>query len=81
MGILSVKSPHEHRAGADDPVNIRYDNVFKAVFARNIPESRTAFSRLVSAIAGRNLTALSIAANELPANSLGGSADPLRHPL
>jgi hypothetical protein len=34
----------------DDPVDICYDNVFKAVFTRNTPESRTALSRLVSAI-------------------------------
>ncbi|MDR3146056.1 MAG: hypothetical protein LBU21_07245 [Treponema sp.] len=49
---------------ADDPVNICYDNVFKAVFIRNTPESRTALSRLVSARTGRNLTVLSITANE-----------------
>jgi predicted transposase/invertase (TIGR01784 family) len=55
---------------ADDPVDIRYDNVFKAVFTRNTPESRTALSRLVSAITGRNLTVLSIAANEPPVDSL-----------
>jgi predicted transposase/invertase (TIGR01784 family) len=55
---------------ADDPVDIRYDNVFKAVFTRNTPESRTALSRLVSAITGRNLTVLSIAANEPPVDNL-----------
>jgi hypothetical protein len=55
---------------ADDPVNICYDNVFKAVFTRDTPGSRTALSRLVSAITGRSLTALSIAANEPPADKL-----------
>jgi predicted transposase/invertase (TIGR01784 family) len=55
---------------ADDPVDIRYDNVFKAVFTRNTPESRTALSRLVSAITNRPLTVLSITANEPPVDSL-----------
>jgi hypothetical protein len=55
---------------ADDPVDIRYDNVFKAVFTRNTPESRTALSRLVSAITGRPLTVLSLNANEPPIDSL-----------
>ncbi|MDR1248553.1 MAG: Rpn family recombination-promoting nuclease/putative transposase [Treponema sp.] len=55
---------------ADDPVDIRYDNVFKAVFTRNTPESRTALSRLVSAITGRSLRVLSLSANEPPPDSL-----------
>ncbi|MDR3160711.1 MAG: Rpn family recombination-promoting nuclease/putative transposase, partial [Spirochaetaceae bacterium] len=55
---------------ADDPINICYDNVFKAVFTRNTPESRTALSRLVSAMTGRDLTALSITANEPAPRSL-----------
>jgi predicted transposase/invertase (TIGR01784 family) len=54
----------------DDPVDIRYDNVFKAVFTRNTPKSRIALSRLVSAITGRPLTVLSITANEPPVDSL-----------
>jgi predicted transposase/invertase (TIGR01784 family) len=54
----------------DDPIDICYDNVFKAVFTRNIPASRTALSRLVSALTGRPLTVLSITANEPPVNSL-----------
>jgi predicted transposase/invertase (TIGR01784 family) len=54
----------------DDPVDIRYDNVFKAVFTRNTTESRTALSRLVSAITVRPLTVLSITANEPPVDSL-----------
>jgi predicted transposase/invertase (TIGR01784 family) len=53
-----------------DPVDIRYDNVFKAVFTRDTPESRTALSRLVSAITGRPLMVLSITANEPPVDSL-----------
>ncbi|MDR1128812.1 MAG: Rpn family recombination-promoting nuclease/putative transposase [Treponema sp.] len=55
---------------ADDPVDICYDNVFKAVFTRNTPESRIALSRLVSAITGRPLTVLSLTANEPPPDSL-----------
>jgi hypothetical protein len=55
---------------ADDPVNICYDNVFKAVFTRETPESRTALSRLVSAVTGRTLTVLSITANEPPIHNL-----------
>jgi predicted transposase/invertase (TIGR01784 family) len=55
---------------ADDPVNICYDNVFKAVFTQKTPESQGALSRLVSAITGRSLTVLSITANEPPVQSL-----------
>ena len=36
----------------DDLVDIRYDNVFKAVFTRNTPESQGALSRLISALIG-----------------------------
>ncbi|MDR0685165.1 MAG: Rpn family recombination-promoting nuclease/putative transposase [Spirochaetaceae bacterium] len=50
----------------DDPVNICYDNVFKAVFTRGTPESQAALSGLVSAITGRSLSVLSITANEPP---------------
>ncbi|MDR2922600.1 MAG: hypothetical protein LBU85_04560 [Treponema sp.] len=31
---------------ADDPVDIRHDNVFKAVFTRDTPASKTALSKL-----------------------------------
>jgi predicted transposase/invertase (TIGR01784 family) len=55
---------------ADDPVDICYDNVFKAVFTRDAPESRTALSRLVSAITCRPLTVLSITANEPPVDNI-----------
>jgi hypothetical protein len=40
----------------DDPVDIRLDNVFKAVFTRNTPESIGALAKLVSALVGRELT-------------------------
>jgi hypothetical protein len=37
----------------DDLLDIRYDNVFKAVFTKETPESRKALSYLVSAFALR----------------------------
>jgi predicted transposase/invertase (TIGR01784 family) len=48
----------------DDFADIRYDNVFKAVFTRDTPESQKALSRLVSALIGRELSIVAIAANE-----------------
>jgi hypothetical protein len=44
----------------DDPIDIRYDNVFKAVFTRGTPESQKALSRLVSALVGRKLSIVAI---------------------
>ena len=37
----------------DDLIDIRFDNVFKAVFTKETPASRGALSRLVSALIGR----------------------------
>jgi predicted transposase/invertase (TIGR01784 family) len=54
----------------DDPIDIRLDNVFKAVFTKETPESRGALSRLLSALIGRELTVLAITANEPPVDSL-----------
>jgi predicted transposase/invertase (TIGR01784 family) len=48
----------------DEPLDIRYDNVFKAVFTKETPESRTALSKLVSALISRNVTIETIWANE-----------------
>jgi hypothetical protein len=64
-----------------DPVDICYNNVFKAVFIRNTPESRTALSRLVSAVTGRSLTVLSLSANEPPVDRYQGPPNPLRYLL
>ena len=50
----------------DEPLDIRKDNVFKAVFTRNTPESAGALSRLVSAFISRDITIVSIVANEPP---------------
>ncbi|MCL2068053.1 MAG: hypothetical protein FWG99_11405 [Treponema sp.] len=38
-----------HFEETDDLIDIRFDNVFKAVFARNTPASQGALSRLISA--------------------------------
>jgi predicted transposase/invertase (TIGR01784 family) len=46
------------------------DNVFKAVFARNTPESQGALSAFLSAVTERDLAVLAIAANEPPIDNL-----------
>ena len=51
---------------ADDPVDIRKDSIFKAVFTRDTPESTGALSRFVSALIGKDITIVSILANEPP---------------
>jgi len=48
----------------DDLLNICRYNVFKAVFARDSRDSRTALSRLVSAVISRELEVVDIRANE-----------------
>ena len=48
----------------DDPIDIRHDNVFKSVFTRNNPASQGALSRLVSALIGRDISIITIAAND-----------------
>ena len=48
----------------DDPINICYDNVFKAVFTKDGPESRGALSGLLSAVIGAKVSVVKIAANE-----------------
>ena len=59
-------NPVFHVYENDDPLDIRKDNVFKAVFTRDTPESAEALSKLVSALIGRDITIVSIAANEPP---------------
>ncbi|MDR1390019.1 MAG: hypothetical protein LBJ31_08590, partial [Treponema sp.] len=56
----------------DDPLDIRLDNVFKAVFTRDSPESKEALSRMVSGITGRTLSVIRLDANEPP---VGDTAD------
>jgi predicted transposase/invertase (TIGR01784 family) len=55
---------------ADDPIDICMDNVFKAVFTRDTPESKTALSRLVSAFIGYEVSITNIKANEPAVDSL-----------
>ncbi|MDR2898524.1 MAG: Rpn family recombination-promoting nuclease/putative transposase, partial [Spirochaetaceae bacterium] len=54
----------------DDILDIRYDNVFKAVFTRNTPASQGALSDLISALIGRKIVVATITANEPPINDL-----------
>ncbi|MDR3283810.1 MAG: Rpn family recombination-promoting nuclease/putative transposase, partial [Treponema sp.] len=54
----------------EDLIDICWDNVFKSVFTRPIPESRGALSKLLSAIIDRELTVTNITANEPPVESL-----------
>ena len=49
---------------AEDLLDIRKDNIFKAVFTKDSDNSRWALSGLVSAIVGREMEALDITANE-----------------
>lgn len=50
----------------DDIIDIRYDNVFKAVFTRENKESRKALSGLVSSMIGRKISIIKIVSNEPP---------------
>jgi predicted transposase/invertase (TIGR01784 family) len=54
----------------DDIINPCWDNVFKAIFTRNTPESRGALEYLLSAIIKRKLAVLSIVANEPPVENI-----------
>ena len=54
----------------DDIIDPCQDNVFKATFTKETPESRGALKRLLSAIIGRDLDILAITANEPPVDSI-----------
>ena len=54
----------------DDIINPCWDNVFKAIFTKDTPESRGALEFLLSAILGRILAVVLITANEPPVDSL-----------
>jgi predicted transposase/invertase (TIGR01784 family) len=54
----------------DDPVDIRRDNVFKAVFTKDTPESAIALSKFVSALINRNVSIITILANEPPIENI-----------
>ena len=54
----------------DDLIDIRFDNVFKAVFTRDTPASKGALSHLISALIGRKVSVASINVNEPPVDNL-----------
>jgi predicted transposase/invertase (TIGR01784 family) len=54
----------------DDPIDICLDNVFKAVFTKEIPASQGALSRLISALIGQEVSVTAIRANEPPIDNL-----------
>ena len=53
----------------DEIFDIRYDDVFKAVFTRDIPASQIALSKFISALICREIKVITITANELPINN------------
>jgi predicted transposase/invertase (TIGR01784 family) len=54
----------------DRIIDICQDNVFKAIFTKDTPQSRGALKNLVSAILERNIEVITITANEPPANDI-----------
>ena len=50
----------------EELLDIRYDHIFKAVFARNTPASQGALSDLISTLIDRRVTVSTITANEPP---------------
>jgi len=54
----------------DELLDIRYDNVFKAVFTRDNPSSKGALSRLISALIDRDVSVSAITANEPPIDNV-----------
>lgn len=54
----------------DDIISPCWDNVFKATFTKDAPESRGALEYLLSAIIGRIVTVLLITANEPPVDDV-----------
>ena len=54
----------------EDLIDIRYDNVFKAVFTRNTQASQSALSKLISALIDREVSVAEIVANEPPVDSV-----------
>jgi hypothetical protein len=53
-------------------LDIRYDEVFKAVFTKDTTMSRVALSGLISALVGRVVTVETLVANEPATDYLGG---------
>ena len=67
MGKISTKIRFED---SDDIIDIRYDNVFKAVFTKETPASQGALSRLVTVLIGRKVSIIKITANEPPIENI-----------
>ena len=59
-----AKTPKIQFDDSNDLIDICYDNVFKAVFTKNTPESKRALSCLISALIGRDVSVIMITANE-----------------
>ncbi|MDR1179982.1 MAG: Rpn family recombination-promoting nuclease/putative transposase, partial [Spirochaetales bacterium] len=66
----SVRPIVIHFKKNEELIDIRMDNVFKAVFTKDTPESRGALSALLSALTGRRLVVIAITANEPPVDNL-----------
>jgi len=66
------QNPAQYECGSfpfwdwDRILDIRYDEVFKAVFTKDTTNSRTALSKLISALIGRTVEVEAIIANEPP---------------
>ena len=54
----------------DDLLDIRYDNVFKAVFTKDNPSSRGALSALISTLINKEVLVCAIIANEPPIDNI-----------
>jgi predicted transposase/invertase (TIGR01784 family) len=59
-----------HFEETDDLIDICFDNVFKAVFTRDTPESRGALSALLTAVIGKQLTVIALVLNEPPISDI-----------
>jgi hypothetical protein len=55
---------------APERLNLLWDNVFKAVFTKDLPASRGALRHLVSTQIGREAVSLTVVANEPTVDSL-----------
>ena len=54
----------------DEPLDIRHDRIFKAVFTKNTPAAQGALSDLISSLIERKISVSSIVANEPPIDDL-----------
>ena len=59
-----TKKPVLQLGDNDNPPDIRYDHIFKAVFTRDSPCSKGALSALISALIHRKVIVDTIVANE-----------------